>query len=455
MIFHKKEFENLKSYYLSKKFEILVLDGEEGIGKTFLLQSFLKRKAGIYFAAQNVVGEMNRKFFCEAINSSGLSLKVSEENSWEELVQKVLFLSTQQKLVLVFDDYLNLFKSYPKIKDLFEEYFEKNEEANRMLVILSDDFRIKEQDKIQKSFPKLNYLKMELYNVTFTELIECFPKYSQLDKTVLWGITSGIPRVLSEINPEVSIKENIMQLFFDKNALFKNYTFKRMKEIFREEGIYNSILYSVANGSKRIKDIARDTSIESNKLYKYIHILVKLGILYKQVPILDENSKKSFYEIRNTLTLFVYLYVLPNYSKIEAGEGRKVFRQIVIPNIDCYLENIYKRICFQYCWELALRGNFSFDIKKAGVWWGYNNEKIIDELDIVAMDVNNVCIGKCYWTGPKITIKQISLLLEKVKRFEHVNRHIIVFAKNSFTDAALEYSANNRNIRLISLKYMN
>ena len=62
------------------------------------------------------------------------------------------------------------------------------------------------------------------------------------DMAVLYGITGGIPEYISRIRPELSLEENIRQLYFDPSGRMFEEPSNLMKQELRNPAIYHSVI---------------------------------------------------------------------------------------------------------------------------------------------------------------------------------------------------------------------
>ena len=57
---------------------------------------------------------------------------------------------------------------------------------------------------------------------------------------------------------------------------------------------------------------------------------VKLSIVEKECPVTEkETSKKTIYKIKDTMFLFWYRFVRPNYTNIQLGLGKIVYEKML------------------------------------------------------------------------------------------------------------------------------
>ena len=101
----EKELESLNRMYDKKNFQMAVVYGRRRIGKTALLNEFIKDKNALYFPAEEVNDSLNLKKFSRLLGEK-LGIKnfptVSDWNSLFSMIKEQL---SNERLVIVIDEY--------------------------------------------------------------------------------------------------------------------------------------------------------------------------------------------------------------------------------------------------------------------------------------------------------------------------------------------------------------
>src|SRR5699024_10516699 len=101
-----------------------------------------------------------------------------------------------------------------------------------------------------------------------------FPNYTAEEKSIMYGITGGIPLYLEEFSHNLSIKENLLSNMLDKNALLYEEPSNFLKQELREPATYNAIISAVADGKTKLSEITSTVGIETGLCTKYITNLI-------------------------------------------------------------------------------------------------------------------------------------------------------------------------------------
>ena len=206
-----------------------------------------------------------------------------------------------------------------------------------------------------------------------------------------------------------------------------------------------------------MKDIAEAVGMSMNKVSKYVGVLLKAGFLQKLVPademMLHKQHKNTCYMLTDTMLCFWYRCVYPYLGSIAMGLGKFLLRNKILSALDNYARLVFLKICYQHCYALRKRKNFSFDFSNIGFLWP-KEDCSWEQLRLVAYGKNEVCYMQSLWTKCKVDVDTIKRLQQDYISDDGKDVYYILFSRKSFTDRALGYEARTRSVRLISLMYL-
>lgn len=109
-----------------------------------------------------------------------------------------------------------------------------------------------------------------------------FPNFNEEEQAILFSFTDGIPEYLARIQSNMSIEENIKELFLSTTS-----------RLYEDPVTYNAIIVVIANGASRLNEIATKTHMDSGACSNYIQSLIALGILQKENRCMKHLVKKQ------------------------------------------------------------------------------------------------------------------------------------------------------------------
>ena len=263
------------------------------------------------------------------------------------------------------------------------------------------------------------------------------------------------PPLRTEEDRKAVLEENILDLFFDDNgALFEEAT-NLLKQEMRNPASYNSILGAIASGASRLNEIANKVGLDTSACSGLLKSLIELNIVEKIYPVTEKgSSRKTIYEIKDTMFLFWYKFVRPNYSNIQMGLGHIIYDQYVKPKISDYMGYVFEKMSTEYLYQKQVFLTLPFIPEKIGTWWGNDpTRKEEAEIDIVAINSDSCLLCECKWRNKELDSRVLTVLNSRKDIFKYKNKSLMAFSKSGFTEDAIEYAKNN-DIRLVSFEMM-
>lgn len=451
MLGRTDELNILDRLYSANSLQIAVLEGAAGIGKTVLLKEFLKRKRKYYFAVRDAIDSVNQQAFLEEGALQGLAKNCSA-GSWQDVLENICKTATGEKLALVIDNAQLLEASFASFWPAFLSLLSNYRAKLRLSVIFSGSGLEALERNLREYKELLTHIKLQ--PLTFHEALAYFADMDNEDKVLLYGVTGGQPAYLQQIDAAASVKENLFKLFYRENGELTYLGEERLAQHLRQPHIYHAILFAVAKGALRMKEIAAAIGMEDNKASKYIDSLVRLGWLKRMVPLNEactgKQCKNTCYLFADNMLFFWYLFVYPYISAIEMGLGNTLLRTKVLPELQGYIEKIFLDICCQHCWKLKARGNFSIDFERLGFIWPRGGT--LKDFRLAAYGSREACYMQCCWSKAKVDLDAIIKLQQDYGGGGAAN-HYLIFSRKGFTDRALTSDIRLQNVRLISLHY--
>jgi AAA+ ATPase superfamily predicted ATPase len=204
-----------------------------------------------------------------------------------------------------------------------------------------------------------------------------------------------------------------------------------------------------------LNEIATKTGIETSQCSNMLNTLISLGLVKKEYPVTEENTRKTIYLLDDFMFKFWYRFVLPNISRINAGLGRVVCGEVFDgQQINNYTGYVFEYCCKQYMWRIAL--NLPFNFQKIGRWWGNNKkEKREEEIDFIACSNDSAVFGECKWTNEPVSWYAFDEIARKSNLFpQFKSKYYMLFSKSGFDGKLTEQVKPNNNIKLVYLSDM-
>lgn len=453
----EKELKKLNKMYESDNLEVAVVYGRRRVGKTTLINRFCEKKDNVFFAAQENNFYNNLQSLSETILQFETDKKTSGAvfNSFEAAFDRLTDLAKDRRLIFVIDEYPYLAKSYPAVSSILQNYIDHQFQNTKLMIILcGSSMSFMEHQVLGYESPLYGRRTAQFKIVPFDyyDTAKWFPSYSDEDKALMYGITGGIPMYLQRFSDKKSIKDNLLDELFDENALLFDEPSNLLKQELREPATYNAIIQAIAHGSTKLSEISGKAGVETGTCTKYISNLIELGIVKREVPVTDENSKRPVYLIDDLFFDFWYTFIPHNRSAILSGRIGDFYEEVVGKHLFDYMGKVFEKMCKDYI--LAYDKELPFPYGRIGQWWGGNPKtRKQAQIDVVvtSADDKSVIVGSCKFMNKKVGMDEYSLMQEYGEILSaYDNKYIYLFSKSGFDDRLKKVSG----LRLISLSDM-
>lgn len=451
----KRELDGLNKQYESGRFEMTIIYGRRRVGKTTLIKEFIKDKNALYFLSANASGDMNLKIFSEQLMQyfdPGL-----ENASFPDFDAAFRYLSRKsedERMVLVIDEYPYLAESIEGMSSILQraidEYFSK---GKLFIILCGSSMSFMENQVLNQKSPLYGRRtsQIRLQPFTFQETLYMLDGMDIEEIAVYYGVTGGVAEYLSFIRKDWSLKENLVNLFFDTRGRLYEEPKNLLNQELREPKVYNDVLFAIANGASRNNEISTVVGKQSSLVNPYLNNLQELHIITKESSITEFGSVKSIYRINDAMYRFWFRFVRKGMASIEMGQGSEYYDIKVAPFISEYMRPVFELIVQEYM-LLKNRDNKQQEyITEQGRFWGTDpNRKKEVEIDYLGVTESGYLIGEAKWTSEPIGTSEFEKLKEKAEMIPG-QHYYFMFSKSGYTES---FVRSKSNVKLVSFADM-
>jgi len=329
----KTELETLEHLCLKKSASLAVVWGRRRIGKSRLVEQFLKGKKSWSFSGlpptpQTTTQQETHIFASQMARNIGMpELKTSD---WGEIFWHLGNQAAKEpNLVIFFDEISWMGSKDPNflghLKTEWDRSFSKHP---HLILILCGSISNWIEENILSSTGFLGRIsvKLEIKELPLPDCNEFWSdqkeRVSAYEKLKVLGVTGGVPKYLEEILPGEPAENNINRLCFrPEGLLFREYD-QIFSDLFsKRANTFDKIIRTLSEGSKELDEICKALKIEkSGNISNYLHELVSTGFISEDqtwnIKTKKPSSLKTF-RLKDNYIRFYLKYIQPNKSKIE------------------------------------------------------------------------------------------------------------------------------------------
>jgi AAA+ ATPase superfamily predicted ATPase len=456
----QSELKKLNERYDSGQFECAVIYGRRRVGKTTLINEFVKDKATIFFTGLETSSREN----LENLSRSIMSLRYGFDTtspvfpSFQAALDSVYEMAKEKRIIMVIDEYPYLAASYRGISSLLQiQIDEKYKNSKLMLILCGSSMSFMENQVLGYKSPLYGRrtAQFKIQPFDYFEAKDYYRGFGPYELASIYGITGGVPQYLALMNDKLSLEDNIKKNFFDSSAYLFEEPANLLKQEVREPAHYNAIIRAIATGSSKNSEISSKVGLESSACTAYLKNLISLGIVRKETPLTEGSSKKTIYVIDDNMFRFWYRFVPDNAALIQNGMTDRVWQKVE-PQISAFMGKVFEDICKQWLWRENASGRLPIDFVDLGRWWGNDPIRRREtEIDILAYaDEDHAIFGECKWTNEKVDTRVLDTLVERSELFRYRHKHLYLFAKTGFSSECIEKARTMNGVELVAFQDM-
>jgi hypothetical protein len=335
-----RELQDLKLLLARKMAALVVIKGRRRIGKSRLIEEFAKGRRFLRFEGiaptRQTTAQMQREEFARQIHRQLGLPGLTEVKDWGDLFTIVAESTKNEEVIILFDEITWMGSKDPvflgKLKVVWDQQFQKN--PNLILILCGSLSSWIEKNIIGSTgFLGRISLKLTLSDLSLNEceqlLQSCGFKGSQQEKFMALAVTGGVPWYLEQINPAITVNENIRRLCFEPDGLFVEEFKYIFHDLFGKRlPVCKKIVESLKEGPKEYDEIAKNIQYSSGgPLSEYLEDLITSGFLEREHTWSLQTGlelKSSKYRIRDNYLRYYLKFILPHLRKIKKGLFRSM-----------------------------------------------------------------------------------------------------------------------------------
>lgn len=435
----ENELASLERMYKKKNFQMAVVYGRRRIGKTSLLNEFIKDKNSLYLPAEEVNDSLNLQKFSRLLGDKIGIKSFPTVESWNALFSIIKDQLGDQHLVIVIDEYPYAASANKSLNSILQHVIDYAfKDTNIFLILCGSSMSFMENQVLGEKSPLFGRRtgQLKINPLDYYDSARFYPNASDEDKIKYYACIGGTPYYLSLIDTDLSFEENLRELYFEINGYLLNEGILLMKQEFREPANYNAVLQAIASGSNTLSEIAGFTKLESSLISKYLLTLQELNYIERIIPF-GANALKgkiSQYQITENFIAFWYRYVFSVRTEIERSNG-DIYFSLARDDLSDFIGPLFEDITRQYLRRLNAQRKLPFIAKSFGKWWGKDKKGKVQELDIVVESVagKELLVGECKWRNSFKVNKTLEVLNDRAAYFDKYVTHQYLFSKKPVT----------------------
>jgi hypothetical protein len=426
----ERELSLLNKRFGSNRSEFVIIYGRRRIGKSELIDQFIKNN-GIRLLAREESKTLQLRVFAEKLGDffGDELLRKTEFTGWDGFFE-YLYRKADERIIVAIDEFPYLIKEDPAIPSILQDYWDnKLKETKLFLILCGSSISMMESKVMGYKSPLYGRRtgQLLLKQIRFIHILAYIGRFERAVE--FYSVFGGTPAYIIETDPEKDVFTNIEDTILREDSfLYRDVEFVLRQEL-TEPRYYFSILQSIAKGNHRIGLIANDTGLSVSIVNKYLSVLSGLQLVYRMLPVTESyKSRKGMHFLADNMFDFWFRFVYPDMEEIEKGKGAMVAQNIK-PRFNQYVGRHFETIVQEILEVLNERELLPFRFTRVGKWWHKE-----EEIDVVALNekIKSAIFCECKWSDNVNATKIIRNLREKARSVpvESEKEYYMIFAKS-------------------------
>ena len=427
--------------------QLFIMYGKRRVGKTELIKHVFSQKPSLYYLATKGTAKDQLRTLTELVTAYFHEEYIGKDSfpTFRELFDYMgkRLKDSKEKLVFIVDEFPYLVESNKAVSSYFQYgWDEQLKNTNTLFIIMGSSIAMMYKHALVKSAPLYGRRTGSwlLEPFTFNQARQFYPSASFARAFSFFAILGGIPAYLKEFDSEKDLIQNIAEKILEKRQFLNVEPSYLLSEEFKEPHKYLTILKAVGLGQTKYGQLIQTTGLANNELSSYLHTLVELKLVKREVPITEKNphtSKKGTYSLADPFLRFYFSLILPNQSLIEGGSTKALFERYegVLTGL---LSKAYEDAGPEFIRQ-AIKEEALPHFEEMGRWWDNNTE--IDLVGLNAHD-NEILFVETKWSSKPIGTEVLNTLKKKSHQVQwgrpKRKEYFALIAKAGFIDQLIE-----------------
>ena len=450
------ELAEMEQRWKRGQFEFGIVYGTRRIGKTTLLQEFIKGKNAFYFQARKADEKDNLIAFSREFRKmQGVDEHVSY-NSFPDAFDSIVNFSKKQRMILIIDEISYLCQKSKALLSLLQFYIDGAfREAQLMIILSGSNVSFMEEILNNRSDPLYQRATFQVHlgKMPFDEARQFVSELPAEEQAQYLGLFGSHPYYLGMIDHSASFEENVRHLLYSKYGTLLDAPEKIMPTGVSDQNMYNSVLQAVAKGKRFSKEIAEAVGVENNYVAKYLSSLLQMQILEKRESFI-RNKKRNYYALSDQLLRFWYRFIFDQREVIQNGFGEILFSEDQ-EGIEDFIARAFEDVALLWMEEQNRHGRLP-------VYYGTIRNYVVEnsrlnrsvELDGLAEGLgknsNHLLVVECKYRKTPFSKNMLAHLKESSSLFDAYSTvDYYLISKSGFTDEVA--ALNDPHIHRITL----
>ncbi len=434
-----RELDIMNKFLSTKNLMVALIYGRRRVGKSELIRESIRRTnlASIYYECKETT-EKNNVESLSLLLSENFGLPPLAFTGIEQCLDFIFKRQEKEPGILVLDEYPYLRATVKGLDSILQALIDKYRETSLLKLVICGSYVETMKSLLTVDNPLYGRVDrtINLKQMDYLDSSLFYAGFSDEDKVRLYSVFGGIPYYNRLINPNLSVKQNIIELIASNGSRLENEVSMYLKSELGKMNNANEVFEALAQGRSRFNDILTKSNVSSSPtLADVLEKLVRMEVVKKTSPINDENNKrKAGYYISDQLSLFYYRYCFRYSSQLNVMPPEQFYDRYIDQDFEKqFVPHAFEEICRQYLIRQNLCDKALVPFDRIGRYWYDDPETHTNgEFDIVTEKSGRYVFYEAKFRDSPITSRMIKEEKEQARKSGLNCTHFGFFSRKGF-----------------------
>lgn len=417
------ERKTITEQFQNDCFQSVLIYGRLRVGKSELIKQCIKDSgvSSLYYECKDA-SEMNNVISLSRLVAEKYQLPSLGFQNMEEVLRYLFERSVHEKLVLVLDEYPYLRKKADGMDSILQTLIDEYHHHCKMKLVICGSYVDVMKELLQNESPLYGRFS-KVFNLLQMDCLDAsgfYPSYSNEEKIQMYSVLGGIPYYCRMVDPDRSVKENIVALIASAGSPLEAEIGMYLKSEISKMANANEVFECMASGVSKYSELLSKSHVSSSPaLADILTKLINMDLVVKEAPINDpDNNRKAGYFISDNLALFYYRYVFRYLSQINVMDPDQFFERYIRNDFESqYVLMIFERVSRQFLIRMNWAGRVEPPFIRIGKYYYDDPENHTNgEFDLVTEDDEGYVFYECKFKDRKTDRKMIETEISQVEK---------------------------------------
>ncbi len=440
MFFAREKEQALIEELLRKKSGSAMIYGKRKVGKTTLLTYALsksKDKTVYYECLKSTMEENLEGFVAELVREKVLPVPLAFK-SFTDVFAYLNTLDGTYNVIIDEYPYLKEMTKPETVDSVFQAVIDNHLKNIRLFISGSHVGMMKDMLEEKNALYGRYSLTLRLKELNYREAALFYPEKPVYDKVGFYSVFGGSPYVNEFIDPEKSLRENIIAAILNESHPVYQYAEHLLISDFTNAIGAERIMAAVADGKQKYGEIESKLGMKNNGLLsKQLASLLRMEIVTKTFPInKPDDNKKCAYEVNDNLLRFYYTYVYKNKSALRVLGPEAFYEEYVERSLVTFISHRFEEIVRDYFSLRAKSGKLKGVTNIGTYYYDDSATKTNGEFDVALERREGYDIYEAKYYASPLRIGEMKKEEAQIKKIKGLQIGKIGFVSVSGFDAA-------------------